>query len=339
MTIDLKNFWYIIAESRELTLNKVLSRQILDEWLVCYRDDTGTPRVLRDRCLHRAGRLSQGTIQQGNLICPYHGWKYNGEGKVISIPSHNQINPCRLKAKSYSTCEQDGYIYVRLGDNNPSFRPFAMEYYRKPGWVNIRLQNLFHNTLINCVENFIDIPHTAFVHKGIFRNYCNEEIKAQITRTQGQVHVSYANERRNLGSFNWFLNPKGNTISHTDSFFMPNVTCVIYRLNSIWQYVIISQSIPVSPTQTLVYTELSYHFGLWTRWAKWLVKRQGQRVINQDIQVLNQQMAVINKYGEHFFDTPADKIHTCVSEIYHSLVEGRDPRLLADEHLEVTFTV
>lgn len=339
MTSHLKNFWYIIAESHELQANTVLSRQICDELLVCYRDENGQPTVLADRCLHRCGRLSAGTVNNGRLTCPYHGWTYDGQGKVVAIPSLGNSTNNSLKAPTYPTREQDGYIYVRLFNSGDEIQPFAMPYYGKQGWKNIRLQNRFNNNLVNCIENFIDIPHTAFVHTGIFRTNNNEAITAQIKQSNGQVHVTYHNEQRNLGSFNWFLNRKGETISHTDSFYMPNITHVCYALDSQWQYVITSQAVPVTSNQTLVYTEISYHFGWWTPWVKWLVKRQAQKVINQDIHILNQQMDVIKKYGDHFYDTPADKIHYFVSEIHRLLKEGQDPRLLPMQQQEIIFFV
>jgi phenylpropionate dioxygenase-like ring-hydroxylating dioxygenase large terminal subunit len=339
MTIQFKNFWYIIAESNELTANKVIARQICDEWLVCYRGEDGLVTVMPDRCLHRCGRLSDGVVNAGLLKCPYHGWIYDGEGKVVHIPSMSGPPETPLKARTFATREQDGYIYVRLLDGHPDIQPFSMQYYQKPGWKSIRLQHVFQNNLSNCVENFIDIPHTAFVHHGIFRSSRNEPITAKIIRRQGEVHVTYRNEKQNLGSFNFLLNPRGQPIIHTDSFFMPNVTFVSYSLASKWQYVITSQSVPISEDETRVYTELSYQLGIWTPLASWIVKRQAKKVIQQDLHVLAQQMHVIKKYGNHFYDTPADKIHAYVSEIHQALENNLDPKLLPDQEHEVTFWV
>jgi phenylpropionate dioxygenase-like ring-hydroxylating dioxygenase large terminal subunit len=310
MTAHLKNFWYIIAESQELTANKVIARQICDEWLVCYRDEKGDVTALPD-----------------------------GQGKVTQIPSMGNQTVPHLKARKFATREQDGYIYIQLIEDHTTVPPFKMQYFRKPGWKNIRLQHVFDNNLSNCVENFIDIPHTAFVHQGIFRSRRNEPITAKIIREQGEVHVTYQNEAQNLGSFNFFLNPRGETITHTDSFYMPNVTFVSYSLASKWQYVITSQSIPISAEQTRVYTEISYQLGIWTPFASWIIKRQGKKVIKQDLHVLAQQMRVIKKYGERFYDTPADKIHTFVSEIHEALKNNQDPRLLPNEEQEVVFWV
>lgn len=69
----LPQYWYVLAESREVTTEKVLARQILDEWLACYRDRSGQVVVAQDRCIHRCARLSSGSVSEGSLTCHYHG--------------------------------------------------------------------------------------------------------------------------------------------------------------------------------------------------------------------------------------------------------------------------
>lgn len=332
-----KQYWYIVAESGELKRDTPLSRQVLDEWLVCFRDERGKPVILKDRCLHRSARLSKGTVKNGQITCPYHGWVYNGCGKVVCIPAEGGACQSKAQIKPFDVCEQDGYVYVRLEESQNT--PYPMPNFQKKGWANVRLQNRFFNTVANCVENFIDIPHTVFVHEGIFREPSNAGIQAQIIREKGEVHVSYENESKNLGSFSWFLNPKGKKILHTDSFIKPNVTHVAYTLPSGWQYLITSQSVPVSDKETLVYTDITYNFGVWTPFAKWIVKRQAQKVIDQDIEILNQQMEVLEKYKDPFYNTKPDLIHKYVSEILDAIADGKDPNALPDKNKEVTFYV
>lgn len=333
-----EDYWYIVAESRELRPGRALGRCVLDEWLACFRDARGHAVVLRDRCLHRSGRLSTGTVRAGRLVCPYHGWEYDAEGNVVAVPSAPAM--AKLCNPAYPVLERDGYVYVRLNrDAPPGIMPFRMPHYEQAGWKHVRLQNRFDNTVANCVENFIDIPHTAFVHRGIFRHSRGERIRASITRENASMHVRYRNERANLGSFGWLLNPRGAPIGHTDSFHAPNVTCVRYELPRGWVYVITSQSVPMSERQTLVYTDLTYRFAPLTAAAAWFVRRQAQRVIDQDIDILERQMQVIGKYGPAFVDTPADAIHRCVDSLREAIAQGRDPCALPPLSTEIEFLV
>ncbi len=337
-SMGFERFWYIVAESRELGSQSVLGRQVLDEWLVCYRGEHGQAVVLQDRCLHRNARLSRGTARQGRLTCPYHGWVYDGTGKVVSMPSQEQ-EPRGLCARRYATREADGYVYVCLAEGGAAKEPFAMPHCGERGWKSIRLRNRFRNTVSHCVENFIDVPHTAFVHKGIFRASRGEKIVARVTRRAGQVAVIYRNERQNLGTYARFLNPGGSQIEHSDRFFMPNVTCVRYRLGSKRHFIITSQSVPLADDETWVYTDITYNFGLWTGLAAGLVRRQAQKVIDQDIRILGEQMDVIEKYGADFIYSSPDLIHRYVESIRAAIAQGTNPLTLPERSEDVEFWV
>lgn len=332
-----EDYWYVLAESDELRANHVLQRRVLDQMLACFRDQDGAPAVLRDRCLHRNAPLSAGRVRDGLLSCAYHGWTYDGRGRVVSIPSiGGGGDQC---SSPFRTIERDGYIYVRLSHNAPSdIAPFTMPHYGEHGWKNLRLRNRFANNVSNCVENFIDIPHTAFVHRAIFRSSSGERLAATVSRINAEVHVTYRNEHTNLGRYRWFLNPGGNEIRHTDNFYAPNVTSVVYEIGA-KSFIITSQAVPVAAQETLVYTDLTYRFGVFNALAAPFVRRHGQRIIDQDIEILSQQMDVIGRYGREFHDTPADTIHRFVDSIRDAIAHREDPRALPPVTQEIEFHV
>ncbi|MCS5710315.1 Rieske 2Fe-2S domain-containing protein [Candidatus Berkiella aquae] len=339
----LQHYWYIVAESSELTADKVLARQILDEWLVVFRGEDNKPCVMRDKCLHRCARLSKGEVSKGLLTCPYHGWVYNGKGQLVSVPAHfgQRKEEVMNVSHAFACIEQEGYIYVCLSNKPLASKPYAMPQFNNGRYKKVRLVNVFNNTLANCVENFIDIPHTAFVHQGIFRKKANEQIKAKVKRENGHIQIDYENEKNNLGSFSWLLNPKKKVIFHQDNYYAPNITHVIYRLTGKWEYRITSQTVPITNETSIVYTEICYDFGLWNYhpFTKWLIKRQAQKVIDQDMNILNDQMTVIKKYGQKFSTTSADLIHHYTSEIIDALNNGLEPQMLPDQEKEITFWV
>ena len=248
-TINLMNFedfWYIVALSHQLKPNTVLSRTVLDEWLVVFRGEDGKPVALQDKCIHRNSRLSKGKICQGKIQCPYHGWVYDNTGKVVSVPSEGEnLSQSQVrKGLVYQTKEQDGYVYVRLSSNpSEEFAPFTMPFYQQPGWETVRVINRFENNVTNCVENFIDIPHTASVHPGVFRKPSQQHLEMTVERRNGCVKAEYRNETTNLGWFTKFLNNKGYKIRHIDSFHMPNITSVEYDTAPNRKLFITSQSI------------------------------------------------------------------------------------------------
>lgn len=339
--MDLRDFWYIAAESRELKKGEVRGLELLGQWIVLFRDSSGRAVALEDRCLHRCARLSSGNCANGQLQCAYHGWTYDGEGRVVAIPSEGEWKGKPRQARRFDVCEQDDYIYVRPGEaaQYADLTPFRIPFYHAPGWAHIRLRNRFANNVTNCVENFVDIPHTAFVHPKIFRDHRGERLTANVIRKGGSVLVRYGNERANLGIFSRFLNPEGGEIGHTDSFHMPNVTCVDYIFGPSRRFIITSQSIPMGEAETLVYTDLTYNYGVWNRLARPIIRRQAQKIIDQDIAILGEQMEVIQKFGANFSITRADIIHVFIESIRGELAQGRDPRLLPDKEQEIEFRV
>ena len=341
--MGIHDFWYIAAESKQLKLKRPLSRKILDEWLVLFRDAHGNAVAMQDRCLHRSARLSGGKVNNGRIECPYHGWTYDGQGKVVAIPSEGTEDP-RIGSKcarTYKTIECDGYIYVCLSENLytvPS-EPFRFTHFGESGWQTIRLIHKFENTVTNCVENFVDIPHTVSVHPGIFRTKKNQKITATVERRDGCVFVNYENESTNLGIFTSFLNPSKQKIVHTDAFLMPNITRVEYDMGTHRKFVITSQSVPQSDDQTLVYTDLTFNYGIWNKFAVPLVWLQAKIIIWQDIVILKNQMETIKKYGDRFNNSPADLIHTMIESVRSAILSGKDARLLSHKIKTIEFWV
>ena len=341
--MDVRDFWYVTCESRELKRNQVRSARILGEWLVLVRRADGAVVAFQDRCMHRAGRLSKGSCDpSGNLRCPYHGWTYDADGELVAVPAEgDDFSKTRGRALTQYACvERDDLVFVRLSSGPEAMpEPVRSPHYGEKGWRTVRLVNVMQNSVTNCVENFIDIPHTVFVHPGIFRTSRRQRIEATVTRSNGAVHVTYRGETNNLGWFSRFLNPDGGEIEHSDHFYMPNVTSVHYGFGPRRQFWITSQSVPEDDGVTRVYTDLTFDYGRLNRLAAPIVRYQGQRVIDQDVVALAQQWEVIEKYGEQFHNTPADIIHVYVESIRGQLALGTDPRALPERSKEIVFWV
>ena len=80
------NEWHVVAYSTDLVPGQVYSTRLLERDLVGWRDAAGEAHIWDDLCIHRGARLSKGWIADDTLVCPYHGWRYNGAAECVLIP-------------------------------------------------------------------------------------------------------------------------------------------------------------------------------------------------------------------------------------------------------------
>jgi phenylpropionate dioxygenase-like ring-hydroxylating dioxygenase large terminal subunit len=122
-------FWYPVAHSHEVT-DKPLATRLLDERVVVYRVANGSVSAARDICYHRGAPLSLGRVEGDEIICKYHGLRYDREGRCTCIPAHpgGAISP-RLRLDMYQAQERYGLVWVRLVDDGPRTLPEMNEWY------------------------------------------------------------------------------------------------------------------------------------------------------------------------------------------------------------------
>jgi phenylpropionate dioxygenase-like ring-hydroxylating dioxygenase large terminal subunit len=162
----LVNDWHVVAYAPDLKEGQPMAARLLEEDLVLWRVGDRI-HAWRDLCIHRGTRLSLGRIEQGTLICPYHGWTYNEEGRCIRFPAHpNQTPPAKACAKVYQAQERYGWIWVSLGNPTRDVPPF-------PQWDDAAFHKVhcgpytYKASGPRAVENFLDVTHFPFVHQGL----------------------------------------------------------------------------------------------------------------------------------------------------------------------------
>jgi phenylpropionate dioxygenase-like ring-hydroxylating dioxygenase large terminal subunit len=114
----LRNYWYPVLLSEDLTQGRPVAIKCLNESLVVWRDEEGHPGVLFDRCPHRAAKLSAGRVLEGQLQCAFHGLRFNKTGQCTLIPWEPEESPSRKEVgvQAYPAKELGGYIWAYLGD-------------------------------------------------------------------------------------------------------------------------------------------------------------------------------------------------------------------------------
>jgi vanillate O-demethylase monooxygenase subunit len=111
----LRNTWYVAATSNEVNDSDFLSRMILGEPVLIYRQQSGVPVAMRDRCPHRFAPLSRGKRQGDSVSCIYHGLSFNAEGQCTHNPHGDGRISERAKVQVFPLVEQAGFIWIWMG--------------------------------------------------------------------------------------------------------------------------------------------------------------------------------------------------------------------------------
>ena len=136
-----RKFWHAVMPLSRLESGTPQPFTLLGEAIVLFLDADGRPAALKDRCCHRTAKLSKGRCVDGALECGYHGWTYDGGGRVIRIPQYEAERPIPPDycTPAYRCVARHGYAWVALVA--PGDEPLApipdMPEFGAPGWRTI----------------------------------------------------------------------------------------------------------------------------------------------------------------------------------------------------------
>ena len=133
------------------------------------------------------------------------------------------------------------------------------------------------------VENALDVPHTAFLHGGLFRDPDDApSLQTERREIPDGVEVQYFGEPAAFGP----LRLRGRTFDHWDRFILPSVAQIEYRVDGLLRIVNSILHLPLSPTRTRAWFVLRFKTPLPAALAGLLVRARGQRILQQDVEVL-----------------------------------------------------
>jgi phenylpropionate dioxygenase-like ring-hydroxylating dioxygenase large terminal subunit len=163
-----RRFWYPIIPLAQLA-DGPKPFTLLGTNIVLWLDQDGEPAAALDRCCHRTAKLSLGFCEDGNIVCGYHGWTFDRDGRCVRVPQRASSEPMKsdFGIPAYRTAVRHGYVWVALEE--PMYGLPDLEEAREPGF---RLIHQFYEEW-NCsglrlMENSFDIAHPAYVHRKTF---------------------------------------------------------------------------------------------------------------------------------------------------------------------------
>ena len=189
----LRNTWYVAAWSREVG-DAPVARTILGEKLVLFRDEHGAVTAASDLCPHRFAPLHMGKVVDGAIECPYHGLRFNGEGRCVYNPDGDGRVPAGAKLRTYPIVERWQCAWIWMGDPARADPDLIVDFpylddpeHWRPvtGLLHVRANYRYIN------DNLMDEAHLHMVHNQSLA--CDSIRRAKTQLVRGQDGSIWAN--------------------------------------------------------------------------------------------------------------------------------------------------
>ena len=169
----LRDLWYMATLASSVKRGSLQRFMLLGEPVLIGRMKDDSVFAMRDICPHRGVPLSAGRIADDTTVeCPYHGWRFRKDGVCSMIPSlvdGQDLDPSKIKVRSYPAREQDGLIWVYMARDSASDAAPATEPPKVPLAGN-HTPRLIESQTFSCfmdhaVVGLMDPAHGPFVHQ------------------------------------------------------------------------------------------------------------------------------------------------------------------------------
>jgi 5,5'-dehydrodivanillate O-demethylase oxygenase subunit len=161
----MRRYWHPVAAASELDAEPVMPVKLLGENLALYKSPAGNLGLMAERCPHRGASMVYGIPEPGGLRCPYHGWKFSGEGVCLEQPAEPETSSFkhRVRIPAYPVQEMGGLIWAYLGPAPAPILPRFDLYVRPDLHREIGVTVLPCNWL-QIMENSLDPHHFEWLH-------------------------------------------------------------------------------------------------------------------------------------------------------------------------------
>ena len=186
------DYWYAVEEVRRVKPGTVVEVVFWKRSIALFRATDGSFHAIENRCAHRQLKLSMGDVQGCRLVCAYHGWQYDKDGRCVESPNDpSGRNLPKTPLRSYPVEVRYGLVWLFPGD------PALAEHRRIPDipelkgrgrWACVPLTFTWsaHHSMV--IDNVSDFTH-AHLHRR-YRPFDG----ATLTRCEtigDNVHLAY----------------------------------------------------------------------------------------------------------------------------------------------------
>ncbi|WP_136068793.1 aromatic ring-hydroxylating oxygenase subunit alpha [Modicisalibacter radicis] len=326
---SVRDAWHLVALSKDLACHRVRKTMCCDVPIALFRGKQGVGALV-DRCPHRNYPLSEGRVHKGGLECPYHGWRFAGDGTCLEVPGClvDTTRDDGLKASALRVVERHGGIFVTLSDTAPAEPPLP------PDFGNPALdhfwwqQGCWTGRAFDAIENVMDPFHTNHLHHGFIRRRDKRLPVSLIVTSHGDgIEMAIEQTAPDLGMMSRFLErTRSRSVSR---YYPPTTVQARWEGESSLTLCVTAIFTPVTEGSFMPFARFSTPSGTVPGWLKQAAIRLFLApVVSQDRRALERQHEVMTHFGRPaFISGPGDILKTRLHRLWkgEALEPGSDP--------------
>jgi phenylpropionate dioxygenase-like ring-hydroxylating dioxygenase large terminal subunit len=166
----LRDYWYPVAEAA--TVDAPRAVRLFGEQFVLWPSGEGAFTLADTFCPHRSANLVGGWVDGGDIVCPYHGWRFDGSGHCTLVPQMDPGLPAppRAALRTYPTAVRYGMVWACIGTNPVDAEPPVWrEAADHPEWrFFVEFFEQWEAAAPRIIDNNLDASHVAYVHRTTF---------------------------------------------------------------------------------------------------------------------------------------------------------------------------
>lgn len=311
-TLKFQDVPYAISTSKQVSHkpirvnDMVLFRKKEDNSIVC----------MKDSCPHRGARLSQGFVNKDDeLVCPYHGWSFDQNGMLCSMPSHKASSPvCHIP--TIPVVEDGNYVWMNY---NHGYIDQHCPELNDPNWGKVVGSKEVKGNWFDWVSNSWDVSHINFVHDfGDEENGVVHNLKSWKDLENEQV--LFATCKVNPKPINFTTNHmQKKKVQVSVKAILPNTTRIDVEMKEPYKFITFTSIMPLSMEKSLLTWSFLWNFGN-TFWEKSvLIQREFEKEMHKTI---SEDENIIQNIDHNipYVSVPADALQLKATQIIEELV-------------------
>ncbi|MDT5260521.1 MAG: 3-ketosteroid 9alpha-monooxygenase subunit [Mycobacterium sp.] len=199
--------WHCLGLTSDFGDGKPHAINAFGQKLVVFRSADGNTNVLDAYCRHMGGDLSQGEVKGNEIACPFHDWRWGGDGRCKQVP-YSRRTPKLARTAAWITLQQDGMLFVW---NDPERKPPPpevtiprIEGATSDEWTDWHwYTTVVHSNCREIIDNVVDMAHFFYIHGSLptyFKNIFEGQVATQYMNGSGRPDLGGPDGTQMLGT-------------------------------------------------------------------------------------------------------------------------------------------